>query len=585
MEIKKGIAVSQGVAICRALVLDSEELTIPRRTIGIEDVSRQHRRLDDALDTSRKQIQELQSQMEQELGSDIAAIFGFHLGILMDPSLTDQIQELIGTERVTAEYAVSAVMKHYAERLLSQSSELFRERVSDLRDLEKRILRQLLRETREELENLDEEAIVVAHDLTPSQTAALNKNQIRAFVTDVGGRTSHSAIVARAMGIPAVVGLEDISSSVSSTDTIIVDGHRGLVIVNPDDQQLAEYRQFEQQLKAFQSQLVELADLPAITTDKTEISLMANIEFFEEVPKALEKGAKGVGLYRTEYLFLSTETEPDEQTQYENFSKVIKALAGRPMTIRTFDLGADKYTQKHAENPENNPFLGCRSIRFCLQNLPMFRSHLRAILRATAHGTMRIMFPLISNMLELQQARMILSDVMEDLEEEGIEFDENVPVGMMIETPSAALMARVFAREVDFFSIGTNDLVQYALAVDRGNENVANLYNPANPSVLRLIKGVVQMADKGNVDVSICGEMAGEPEFIMLLLGMGLRTLSMTPQAIPLAKKLIRAVSLSDCERVARRVVTYESERQVLNYLREETRKVLPEAIDGKSIA
>ena len=585
MDIKKGIAVSQGVAICRALVLDSEELTIPRRTIGVGDVSLQHRRLDDALDASREQLTELQGQMEKELGSDIAAIFGFHIGILMDPSLRDQIHEMIGTEQVTAEYAVSMVMKHYAERLMGQSSELFRERVSDMRDLEKRILRQLLKESREELENLEHETIVVAHDLTPSQTASLNQNQIRAFVTDVGGRTSHSAIVARAMGIPAVVGLEDISSAVSSNDLLIVDGHRGQVIVNPDEQQLSEYRQFAEQLQAFQTKLTELTELPAITTDKVTISLLANIEFYEEIPRAIEKGAGGVGLYRTEYLFLSTESEPDEETQYQTFSKAIKSLAGRTMTIRTFDLGADKYTQKHADNPENNPFLGCRSIRFCLQNLPMFRTHLRAIIRATAFGKVRLMFPLISNMLELQQAKMILSDVMEDLEEEGIDFDEDLEIGMMIETPSAALMARVFTREVDFFSIGTNDLVQYALAVDRGNENVANLYSPANPAVLRLIKGVVQMADKGDVDVSICGEMAGEPEFIMLLIGMGLRSLSMTPQAIPLAKKLIRAVSLSDCQRVARRVATYESERQVLNYLREETRKVLPEAIDGKIIA
>jgi phosphotransferase system enzyme I (PtsI) len=584
MEIKKGIPVSQGVAICRALVLHSEEMTIPRRVVGVEDIARQHQRLDEALEASRQQIEELRQQMERELGAEIAAIFGFHLGILMDPSLTKQLHDLITAERVTAEYAVSTVMQQYAQRLLSQSSELFRERVADMTDLERRILRQLLKETRHELENLDSEAIIVAHDLTPSQTASLNQSLIQAFVTDVGGRTSHSAIVARAMGIPAVVGLEDISSSVSANDVIIVDGHRGLVIINPDESQLAEYRKIEQQLQEFQSQLVELADLPAITTDGHEIQLLANIEFFEEIAIAMEKGAKGVGLYRTEYLFLSTETEPDEQTQYQTFAKTVKALAGRPLTIRTFDLGADKYTQKHAENPENNPFLGCRSIRFCLQNLPMFRAHLRAILRASAHGKIRVMFPLISNMLELRQARMILQDVMEDLEDEGIDFDPDVAVGMMIETPSAALMARVFTREVDFFSIGTNDLVQYTLAVDRGNENVANLYNPANPAVLKLIKGVVRMADQGLVDVSICGEMAGETEFVMLLIGMGLQTLSMTPQAIPLVKKLIRAVSLADCQRVARRVVTYETERQVVNYLRDETRKILPEAFDGNAI-
>jgi phosphotransferase system enzyme I (PtsI) len=407
---------------------------------------------------------------------------------------------------------------------------------------------------------------------------------ISGIATDAGGRTSHTAIVARALGIPAVVGLEDITSSVNAKDTVIVDGNRGLIIINPDKEQLDEYEGYVQRIRDLELKLGDLSQLPAETLDGEPIKLSANIEFATEIPGAQARGAVGVGLYRTEYLFLSTETEPDEETQFNAFKEAIETLNGQPITIRTLDLGADKYTQKQAMNPEPNPFLGCRSIRYCLQNLTMFKTHLRAILRASAFGEVRIMFPLITNMMELRQARMILNDVMEDLEDEGLDFDRDVKIGIMIEVPSAALMAKHFVREVDFFSIGTNDLVQYTLAVDRANEHVASLYSAAHPAVIGLIKDVLRAAKRGSIETSLCGEMAGEVQYTMLLLGMGLRHFSMTPQAIPAVKQIIRAVTLKDCERVARRVSSYDSERQVLNYLREETRKIIPEAFDGRTI-
>ena len=584
MEIKKGIAVSPGVAICPAMVLDVEDHKIPRRTVPRADLPLQHARLDEALGRARQEIDKLRKSVESDHGRELAAIFGFHLAMLSDKALLDTIHKMIDDEAVTAEYALSIVMRKYAQTFMAQTNEVFRERVADIYDVEKRVLHELVEDVQADLKTLDREAIIVTHDLTPSQTASLDKVHIRGLLTNVGGRTSHTAIVARAMGIPAVVGLEDITSVVSNTDQLIVDGNRGLVIINPDPDQLDEYRATLERIRVHRAELIDLRELPAETSDGVVVKLQANIEFADEIAPALEQGAEGIGLYRTEYLFLSTETDPDEQSQYEAFKAAIEALGGKSMTIRTLDLGADKYTQRQARVPEANPFLGCRSIRFCLQNLTMFKTHLNAILRASAHGPIRVMFPLISNMLELRQARMILNDVMEDLEERKVPFDRNVPVGMMVEVPSAALMSKAFATEVDFFSIGTNDLVQYTLAVDRSNEHVANLYSPAHPAVLALIKDVIRAAKRHDVDVSCCGEMAGEIEYVMLLIGMGLRTISMTPAAIPEIKRVIRAVSIKDCERVARRVASYDSERQVINYLREETRKVAPEVFDGRAI-
>ncbi len=584
MEIKKGIPVSPGVAICPAVVLDSEDVHVPRRVVRRRDLPHQHARLDEALGRAREELVKLHSDVEEKLGREVAGIIGFHLAMLHDEHLIGPVNKMIDEEAVTAEYALSTVMRRFAQNFLNSKEQMFRERVSDIWDLERRVLRHLIQDMRADLAHLDKEAIIVAHDLTPSQTASLDKNKIKAIVTDAGGRTSHTAIVARAMGIPAVVGLENITSVVSSAEIVIVDGNRGLVIINPDPDQLEDYKRYLDRFKIHEKKLVELSDLPAITTDGVTIDLQANIEFSDEIPHALARGATGIGLYRTEYLFLSTETEPDEETQYKAFKRALTHLKGKPLTIRTLDLGADKFTQKLQALQERNPFLGCRSIRYCLQNLPMFKTHLRAILRASAHGPLKVMFPLISNVMELRQARMILNDVMEDLDDQGIAFNASIQVGMMIEVPSAALMAKAFTHEVDFFSIGTNDLVQYTLAVDRGNEHVASLYSPAHPAVLMLIKDVVRAAKRGGVDVSCCGEMAGEIEYAMLLLGMGLRCMSMTSQAIPEMKQLIRAVSIKECERVARRAASYDSERQVVNYLREETRKLFPEAFDGRAI-
>ena len=582
METLKGIPVSPGVAISRAVVLDAERHVIPRRRVSMNQVPGELSRLQQALERSRGDVEQLREQTAATIGEDLAKIFDAHQAMLEDPHVIQQIERRIKTDLVCAEYAVYAVMRGFAERFRQMENRFVRERVHDVWDLERRILRHLIGRTRKDLEELTQPAVVIAHDLTPSQTASLDKEKIIALATDIGGQTSHTGILAHALGIPAIVGLEEVTSKANPGDTVIIDGNRGLVIIDPDAAQLLEYRQSVKRIAELESSLDKLVDLPAETKDGTHITLMANIEFPSEIQPALEKGATGIGLYRTEFLYLASDRPPTEEQQYEAYKQAIAALDGKPLTIRTLDLGADKFQDRGStptNHVERNPFLGCRSIRFCLQNLPLFKTQLRAILRASVEGPMRIMFPLITSVMELRQARMILNDVMEDLEDEGIAFRDDIPVGIMIEVPSAALQAGTLRNDVDFFSIGTNDLIQYTLAVDRGNERVASLYSGAHPAVIQLIAQVLGAARKSDLEVSLCGEMGGEPEYTMMLLGMGLRSLSITPPAIPEVKKIIRIVTIDRCQRVARKAGSLESEREVLNFLRAETRRVDPDVV------
>jgi len=585
MQILRGIPVSPGVAISRVVVLDAEDFPIPKRVVGAGQVPQQQQRLTEALEASADEIEKLREQTQSQLGAELSKIFSFHSGMLADPQMVEQFRSVIEQQHVTAEYAVYSVMRKLAKMFTQQSNRYFRERVSDVWDLERRILRHLIGQLKDELDQLDQPAIIVAHDLTPSQTAGLNKDKIKGIATDAGGRTSHTAILAHALGIPAVVGLEHITDKLTSGDTIIVDGNRGAAIVEPDAAQLMEYRAEVRRLAAVEDTLSELREKPAITKDGTEIELLANIEFPTEIAAALERGAVGIGLYRTEFLFLASETAPTEDEQYEAYTQAIKALDGRKLTIRTLDLGADKIWSGDTQTPmERNPFLGCRSIRLCLQNLELFKTQLRAILRASAEGPLQIMFPMISNIMELRQAKMILQDVREDLEEQGVAVRSDIPVGIMIEVPSAALRSASLMREVDFFSIGTNDLVQYTVAVDRGNERIASLYSSAHPAVLQLVRDVIRTANRAKFPVSLCGEMAGETDFVMLLLGLGLRQFSMTPPALPEVKKVIRSVTIEQCQKLARRAASFESDRQVMNFLRDELVKVIPEVLDGRSV-
>jgi phosphotransferase system enzyme I (PtsI) len=507
----------------------------------------------------------------------IKDIFAVHLRFLHDRSLRKRITDLIHSELVTAEYAVSATMREIASHFTKEKDTYISERAADIYDIEKRLLRQLLGEKREDVEHLTEEVAIIARELSPTQTAGFNKQFVKGIATDAGGRTSHTAIVARSLGIPAVVALEDLTENVSGGDTVIIDGNRGIVIVNPDSQTIQQYEEYSREFLALEHKLDEIREKPPVTRDGVKITLLGNIEFPEEAEMVLKKGGDGIGLYRTEFLYLNTDSEPTEQDHYQAYAETVSVFKHRPVIIRTVDLGADKYTQSKRFAPEPNPFLGLRSIRFCLQNLGMFKAQLHAILRASVLGEVKIMFPLITNLQEMMQAKMILRDVMEDLDEEAIGYNKNIHVGIMIETPSAALTAFTLARDVDFFSIGTNDLTQYTLAVDRGNELVSTLYSAVDPAVLRLIRTVIQDAYKAQIDISICGEMASEPEYIMLMLGMGVRTMSLAPPMIPEIKQIIRSVTIEDCNDVARKILTMNSERQISSYLRDATRKILSE--------
>ncbi len=579
MEIKKGIAVSPGVAIASAVVLDSGEYRIPNRLVGADQVDTELAKLQQAFESSVSELNSLREATAEQLGRDIASIFDFHYGVLTQGRLREQIASSITKQKYSAAYAVRDALRSYQRRFLKMQDQLLRERYKDVRDIERRLLRHLVGQEREDLGRLTEPSVLIAHDLTPSQSANLAKTQIVGVAMDAGGLTSHTAIVVRSMGIPAVMGLQSISTVVSNGDTIILDGTKGLVIVGPDAEMLAEYRAEAKRLAAMVSGLVELRDKPAITQDGVQVNLMSNIEFPYEVQTCMEKGAEGIGLYRTEFLYLKSEEEPTEEEHYEAYSQVMHSVGGKPVTIRTLDLGADKYTKTQARDPERNPFLGLRSIRYCLQNLQPFKVQLRAILRSSVEGDVRIMFPLISGLMELRQAKMALGDAMEDLEEMNIPFRRDLPVGIMVETPAAAVQIRELLRESDFISIGTNDLIQYTLAVDRGNEKVASLYTASHPAVLRMLRDIVRESNRANVPCSLCGEMAGEPMYVLFLLGIGLRQFSMAASDVPEIKKIIRSTTMARAVRIAKRALSFDTDRQVSNYLRDETRRVAPEAL------
>ena len=577
MDIKKGIAVSPGVSIGKCLIIDSEDYRIPRRPIEPAQQPLEVRRVQDAF---RGAIRELMALAEAQgaKGGRIKDIFAVHLRFLRDRSLRRRVADQVRTESVTAEYAVASVLRDIANQFAEVKDAYISERAADVYDMERRLLKHLLGHKREDVSHLREEVIIVARELSPTQTAGFNKAFVKGLATDAGGRTSHTAIVARSLGIAAVVALEDLTEIVRENDTIIIDGNRGLVIVNPDEETIHQYESYSREFVAFEHKLDSLRSKPAVTRDGVKIALLGNIEFPDEAETVLQKGGEGVGLYRTEFLYLNRPTEPTEEEHYRAYAQTVNALKNRPVVIRTLDLGADKFTQRKRPAPEPNPFLGLRSIRFCLQNLAMFKTQLHAILRASVLGQVKIMFPLITNLQELMQAKMILHDVMEDLDEEGIEYNPHVPIGIMVETPSAALMASSLARESDFFSVGTNDLTQYTLAVDRGNELVSTLYSSADPAVLRLLRMVIQDACKARIDVSICGEMASELQYVMLLLGLGVRSLSISVPMIPEVKQIVRSVTLTDCNSLARKVLGMNSERQISSYLRSGARKILPEA-------
>ncbi|NUQ65089.1 MAG: phosphoenolpyruvate--protein phosphotransferase [Pirellulales bacterium] len=579
MQKLQGIAVSPGVAIGEALVMDNEGFRIPRRFVARDTVEDELERLNRAIAAAGEEIARNRDAVSKELGEKYSAIFEAHLQMLQDARLRSELDKMISQHHYSPEYAVSRTLRRYAQVFQKLQSHYLAERANDIFDIEKRLLRNLLGRRREGISRLTSPVLILAHNLTPSETANLDRRFVRGFVTEVGGPGSHTAIVAEGLGIPAVVGTGPFLSEVSGGDLVIIDGDKGLVILHPDEETIARYRHEAEEIRTLAARLETLRELPAETADGIRIELCGNIEFPYEVDHCIERGADGVGLYRTEFLYLGAEVEPDEEVHFQAYSRVVETMRNRPVTIRTFDLGADKIPHLPTPEDERNPFLGLRSIRLALRNVPMFRTQLRAILRASALGQVRVMFPLVSTILELRQAKMVLADVIEDLEEHGVEYDRNLQVGMMVEVPSAVMMIDHFVDEVDFLSIGTNDLVQYTLAVDRSNKDVVGLYNSADPAVLKLISMTVQAANRKGVPVSLCGQMSGNPIYTMLLLGLGLRRLSVTPSAIPEIKKIVRSVTIDECEGGARRALSMENARDIKNFLKKELKKHVPELL------
>lgn len=581
MHVRSGIAVSPGVVTGPALVLGSENFRIPRKFVTLDAVDAELHRFHTALDEVCADIRANEKLVSSQLGAQYAAIFSAHLQMAQDPKLIREVESLIRDQSHSPEYAVSRVLRRFAEQMQALGDRYLSERALDIYDLEKRLLRQLLGESREELSSLTTPVIILAHDLTPGETATLDTRYVLGFATEVGGHTSHTAILAGALEIPAVVGLGRCLAGISGGETVILDGDHGQVVIDPDAATLDRFRVSQARNLRVTERLEQLENLPAETQDGQRVQLLGNIEFPEEVQHCMRRGADGVGLYRTEFLYLSGNREPSESDHYEAYCRVLEACGDLPVVIRTLDIGADKIPgplqQEFADC--QNPMLGLRSIRLSLRNTPLFKTQLRAILRASVHGNVKVMFPLVSSLLEFRQARMIMMDVMEDLEDEGIPFQRNLPIGMMVEVPSAVLLAEEFAREVDFFSIGTNDLIQYTLACDRSDPSVANLYRSGDPSILRLIQMVMRAAEKHRKPVTVCGQMSSDPRFIPLLLGLGLRSLSVTPHAMPRLKDVIRNVSITEAERISSHACELDLARDVEHFLLGELSRLCPDLV------
>jgi phosphotransferase system enzyme I (PtsI) len=579
VQILPGIAVSPGVAIGEALVIDNEGFRIPRRFVARDAVDDELERLSQAIAAVEAQIGRDRDTITSKVGSQYGAIFSAHLVLLADPKLREELEQMVRERHYSPEYAVSRTLRRYAKAFQSLDNQYLAERAVDLFDIEKHLLRNLTGRRRGELANLVSPVIVLAHTLTPSETANLDRRFVLGFATETGGAGSHTAIVAQGLEIPALVGIGPFLSDISGGDLVIVDGDHGQIIVQPDEETLVHYRREREQHRTLASRLRELRDLTAQTADGVRIELLGNIEFPHEAEQCNERGSDGIGLYRTEFLYLGAETEPTEEDHYRAYANVVEQMGNRPVVIRTLDLGADKMAHLPMPSDEVNPVLGLRSIRLSLRNVPLFRTQLRAVLRASSLGDVRVMFPMITTVTELRQAKMVLADVAEDLEEEGVAFNRKIPIGMMVEVPAAVMLIDRFLEEVDFISIGTNDLIQYTLAVDRGNRDVASLYNPGDPAVLRLIDIAISAAIRAGKPVNMCGQMSSNPFYTMLLIGLGLRRMSATPSAIPEVKKVCRSVTVPQCEQLAKRVMALDNARDVGTSVREELKKVVPEFV------
>ena len=561
----QGIAASQGIAYGQIFVYIQSDVEVPSYQVEPERRLEEVSRFDRALVSTRQQIAKIQGEVEKNLGAQEALIFDAHLMALEDPALIGETIRVFESTGQNIETCFNQVSQRYIQAFAKFEDEYLRERASDIRDVAQRVLQNLLGQAENSLSRLADKRIVVANDVSPSDSASIDRSAAIALVTDSGSKTSHAVIVARSMKMPAVVGVRNLTKRAHNGDWAIVDGYDGVVILNPSETTLFRYGKIQEKKKSFEARLIEANRELAVTLEGVAVSLMANIEQVEEVAQVKAFAAEGVGLYRTEYLFHNSARIPTEQEQFLAYRAVAQAIAPQPVVIRTLDLGGDKPMEGNPDlfPKENNPFMGFRAIRFCLENLEIFKDQLRAILRASACGNVRIMYPMISGSEEMVRANAVLTECMAELKSRDIAFDAKLPVGAMIEIPSAAMTADILAKECVFFSVGTNDLIQYLLAIDRVNERIAHLYEPTHPAVVRTLKHIVDEAHKRGVTVSVCGEMAGDPVFAPLLLGLGVDALSMSPAWLPSVKYMVRAMTMADARALAAEALTLTSPKEI----------------------
>lgn len=571
----KGIAAAAGISIGPAYKIGKEEFVVPKQDITQQDIPLQIQLFEEALIKTRKEIVTLQKRIASDMGQEEAQIFDAHLLVLEDRMLIEEVISRLKKERLCVPYIFSEVIKKYIEVFSKIEDEYLKERIADVSDVGKRVLRNLLGKERRGFESIKERVVVVAHDLSPSDTAAMHKQNVSAFVTDIGGKTSHTAIMAKSLEIPAVVGVEEATLKIKAGVLLIVDGSTGVIIIDPDQKTLKSYQEQEKKLQGITERFLVTKDLPAITLDGKSIEVSANLELPEEIPSIRLHGGKGIGLYRTEFFYMNRKDLPSEEEHYQAYKFVAEEMKPDQVIIRTLDLGGDKFLSQFAIPAEMKPFLGWRAIRFCLARPDVFKVQLRAVLRASVHGKLKLMYPMISGIEELRQANKLLAEVKAELKKKKIPFNDKMEVGAMIEVPSAAVTADILAKEADFFSIGTNDLIQYSLAVDRTNEKVAYLYEPTHPAVLRMIKNIIESAHAAGIKVGMCGEMAGESAFVLILLGLGLDEFSMPPSSIPEVKYIIRSVTLKQAREITQESLGLSTGKEVEEFIQLRLREIL----------
>jgi phosphotransferase system enzyme I (PtsI) len=581
----KGIGVSPGIAVGRALIIEKREASVYRVPIRDEEVEAEVGRFNSALEKTRDQLLDLKHKVSRSMGDEYAQIFEAHAMIVTDPSFNDKVVGKIEDEQVNAEWAVAEVQEELQARFASFDDTYLRERVADVKDVADRVLKNLQGISHHDLSEITHDVVILADDLTPSDTIHFNRRPIVGFATEAGGRTSHTSIIAKSLFLPAVIGVPRVTKIIDNDEMVIVDGYEGTLIVNPTQAMIAEYQSRVIRHEEQEQRLLENRTLAAVTKDDRRITLQANIELVEELKDAIRFGAEGIGLYRSEFLYISkSPVLPTEEEHFQLYKSLAESCAPRTCVIRTFDLGGKKLAREVIGTKEDNPVLGLRGLRLCMKKRDMFKMQLRALLRASAYGDMRIMFPLVSGVQELRQVKTLVRELKAELDADGLPYKPDLKIGIMVEVPSAAVIADILAQEADFFAIGTNDLIQYSLAIDRSNENVSYLYEPLHPALLRLIKGVIDAGKKAGIPVSMCGEMAADPIYAIVLLGLGLEVFSMNPSSVPVIKNVIRSVRYRDCRRIAEAALTKRTAQEIEEFVIESVATRFPEGLVNKNV-